>query len=491
VKVKWFDSIVIKSSAAVVLLVAVSIVIFAFQIMKEEAQHTEAELLKTGTFLADTLARQSVLPLLQQDGAALQNLVDAFDADTERVDIGSFVTYALILDRNGTLLAGAGNQEAAGLIGDASSSTRGGGDGRAAHRLDPEHLEFHTSITHEGDAIGRVRLGITQRHRYELLDAVKARTLRTMGGLSLAAMLAGVLFSRRLVRPLKHLADSARKIGERQWGQKVRVTGSDEIAQLASTFNEMSANLRRAFEESRQASQRLIQADKFAALGTLSATLAHELKNPLTAIKMIMEAAVDQEQVDCTRQDLDVMLHEVRRMESTVDETLGLAGPPEVDLGLHDLNQVIRDILALTRHRLEISGIRTTLALDENVPVFFFDAKHMEQVLLNLIVNAVEAMPHGGEFEIRTAWDTAAGQIRIEIRDEGSGIPEDIRSRIFDPFFTTKEQGTGVGLSIVYTMVREHGGEVELESAEGAGTTFVITLPVKGESRNAPHPDRG
>jgi signal transduction histidine kinase len=269
------------------------------------------------------------------------------------------------------------------------------------------------------------------------------------------------------------------------------VTGSDEIAQLASTFNEMSANLRRAFAESRQASQRLIQADKFAALGALSATLAHELKNPLSAIKMIMEAAIDQDQVDCSRQDLDIMLHEVRRMERTVNETLGLAGPREVDLGLHDLNQVIRGILALTRYRLEIAGIQTTLALDEKVPVFFFDAKYMEQVLLNLIFNAVEAMPHGGELEIRTAWDTAAGQIRIEIRDEGSGIPEDTRSRVFDPFFTTKEHGTGVGLSIVYTIVREHGGEVELESAEGVGTTFVITLPVKGESRHAAYPDRG
>jgi signal transduction histidine kinase len=244
----------------------------------------------------------------------------------------------------------------------------------------------------------------------------------------------------------------------------------------------MSANLRRAFAESRQASVRLIQADKFAALGTLSATLAHELKNPLTAIEMIMEAAIDQQQVDCTREDLDVMLHEVRRMESTVNEILDLAGPREVDLGLHDLNQVIRNLLTLMRHRLEIAGIQMTLALDENVPIFFFDAKHMEQVLLNLIVNAVEAMSHGGELEIRTAWDTAAGQIRIQIRDEGLGIPEDIRSRIFDPFFTTKEHGTGIGLSIVYTMVREHGGEVELESAEGGGTTFVITLPVEGES---------
>jgi signal transduction histidine kinase len=482
VKVKWFNSIVFKSSVAVVLLVAVSIVVFAFQMLDEETQHTQQELLKTGTFLADTLARQSVPPLLQQDRAALQNLVDAFDAETERAGIGGFVSYALILDRNGTLLAGAGNREAAGLIGDASSSTRGAGDGGVIHKIDPDHLEIHSSIAHEGDAIGRVRLGVTQRQRYELLDAVRGRMLRTMGALLLAAMVTGVLFSRRFVRPLKLLAESARKIGERQWRQTVPVTGSDEIAQLASTFNEMSANLRRAFAESRQANLRLIQADKFAALGALSATLAHELKNPLTAIEMIMEAAIDQQQVDCTREDLDVMLHEVRRMESTVNEILDLAGPREVDLGLHDLNQVIRNLLTLMRHRLEIVGIQMTLALDENVPVFFFDAKHMEQVLLNLIVNAVEAMSHGGELEIRTAWDTAAGQIRIQIRDEGLGIPEDIRSRIFDPFFTTKEHGTGIGLSIVYTMVREHGGEVELESAEGGGTTFVITLPVKGES---------
>lgn len=489
--VKWFDSIVFKSSVEGVLLVAVSIGVFAVLMLNEEAEHTEQELLKTGTFLADTLARQSALPLLRQDRAALQNLVDAFDAETERVDNEGFVTYAQILDRNGTLLAGAGNREAAGLIGEASSSTRGGGDGGAVYRIDPEHLELYTSIAHEGDAIGRVRLGITQRHRYALLDAVEARTLRNLGILLLAAMLTGVIFFRRFVRPLKLLAESARKIGERQWRETVPVNGSDEIAQLAITFNEMSTNLRRAFAETRKASRRLIQADKFAALGTLSATLAHELKNPLTAIKMIMEAAIDQQQVDCTRQDLDVMLHEVRRMESTVNEILGLAGPREVDLGLHDLNQVIRNLLALTRHRLEIAGIQTALALDETLPVFYFDAKHMQQVLLNLIVNAVEAMPHGGQLEIRTAWDTAAGQIRIQIRDEGLGIPEEIRGRIFDPFFTTKEQGTGVGLSIVYTMVREHGGEVELESAEGGGTTFEITLPIKGRSGHAPHPDRG
>jgi signal transduction histidine kinase len=457
----------------------VSILVFAYVIYDEEARHTKSELLTTGMFISRVLATQAADPVLLQDRPALQRLTDAFETGSLSPDLGGFVDYVLIFHRSGELLIQEGQPPYAVQPG-GSLQTAGGSARGAVRQMSARLFEIRAPIIHQKDVVGELRLGISEHQRFELLDAVQRKTLFALAGLSLGAVLVGVYLARRFLRPLPLLAQSARKIGDQVWGETVPVSGSDEIGELARTFNDMSLKLKRSFEESQQATDRLIQADKFAALGRLSTTLAHELKNPLTSVKMIMEAATEKDrQLDCSREDFDVMLHEVQRMEGTLNEVLSLAGPQRMELREQDINQVIRDVFALTRHRLEIAGVRASLDLDAAVPLFTLDGKRMEQVLLNLIVNAVEAMPRGGKLVIRTNWSPSPPRVHIGIQDDGMGIPAAIRGRVFDPFFTTKENGTGVGLSVVYTLVREQGGEIALESREGAGTIFGITFPVQ------------
>jgi signal transduction histidine kinase len=468
----------------------VSILVFAYVIYDEEAKHTKTELVTTGMFVARILAAQAAEPVLRDDRPALARLTDAFETGSSSSDLNSFVDYVLIFHRSGELLIQNGHPPYAVQPG-GSLQTAGDSAKDAVRQLNSRLFEVREPIIHEKDAVGELRLGISEHQRFELLDAVQRKTLVALAGLSLGAVMVGVYLARRFLRPLPLLTQSARKIGDQLWGETVPVSGSDEIGELARTFNDMSMRLKRAFEESQQATERLVQADKFAALGSLSTTLAHELKNPLTSVKMIMEAAIDKDrQVDCTREDFDVMLHEVQRMEGALNQVLALAGPQRLELREQDINQVIRDVFALTRHRLEIGGVRASLELDETVPPFTLDAKRMEQVLLNLIVNAVEAMPRGGKLVIRTGWTPSPPRVHIAIQDNGMGIPAAIRGRVFDPFFTSKENGTGIGLSVVYTLVREQGGEIDLESQEGAGTIFRITFPVQEEGADAPDLDR-
>jgi len=480
----------VKVSVSMMVVVVVSILAFAYVIYDEEAKHTKKELLTAGMFVSHVLATQAAEPVLHHDRRALQRLTDPFETSSSNPGLRGFVVYVLVFHRSGELLARVGNppylELPEGLL-----QAPGDSAGYTVRQIDSRLFEISAPIVHEESVVGRLQLGISEQQRFELLDAVKRKMLFVLASLSLTGVLVGAYLVRRLLRPLPLLAQSARKIGDQLWGETVPVSGSDEIGELARTFNEMSLKLKHAFEASQQATNRLVQADKFAALGRLSTTLAHELRNPLTSIKMIMEAATEEDrQLDCSREDFDVMLHEVQRMESTLNEVLSLAEPQKLELRKQDINQIIGQVFALTRHRIEIAGIRTSLDLDEDVPPFALDGKRMEQVLLNLIVNAVEAMPRGGKLAIRTQWCPSPACTRISIQDDGMGIPADIRGRVFDPFFTSKENGTGVGLSVAYTLVREQGGEIELESLEGAGTTFCITFPVHEEATDAPSIDR-
>lgn len=486
----WHKSIVFKVSLSIVMLMALSVLLLSYLILAEEKEHTERELLKIGVFITETLARQASLPVLYKDGTSLQNLIGVFTTNSPIPTVENFVAYALIYDREENLLARSGKPEEIEQIGRLPENP-GNLETHFIRRVDREHFEISAPITYQGNRIGLIRVGITEKYRNELLNTVEKKTLLATGILIAIGILTSLFMARKFIRPILILADFARRIGDRRWGETVKIKTSDEIGGLARTFNEMSRKLKTAFDEIQKTQNQLIQSEKFSALGKLSANLAHELKNPLTSIKLIMETATETEnQVDCTPQDLEIMLQEVARMENTVNDILSFAGPQTFNRRENNIHDVIRGVIAQIRYRLEISDMRPTLVLDEDMPPFPFDAKRMAQVLMNLILNAVQAMPEGGELDIRTEWDPAPREAVIRISDTGPGIPESQRNQIFDPFFTTKEHGTGLGLSIVYTVVRSHEGHIEVENSNRPGTTFRITLPAE-EILHAADPDRG
>lgn len=263
------------------------------------------------------------------------------------------------------------------------------------------------------------------------------------------------------------------------------ITSADQYQRLQETINQlrnMQVELRARMEAQRSAENRLVQAAKLAAVGEMAAGIAHELNNPLTSVTGFAELALDTLPEDSqTRSDLEIVMREASRARNVVRRLLDFARQSESTRARSSLNGVIEDVVALSRHLIHTSGVELQLELEKSLPWVLVDPNQMKQVLINLVHNALQAMPAGGEMRIstRSASRAARDWIVVSIRDTGVGIPKADQARIFEPFFTTRgdQGGTGLGLSVTYGIVTDHAGIIEVESEPGAGSMFSVWLP--------------
>jgi two-component system NtrC family sensor kinase len=242
---------------------------------------------------------------------------------------------------------------------------------------------------------------------------------------------------------------------------------------------------KRLDDQSRDLYQQLIQAEKMAALGQTISGVAHELNNPLATILSWAERLAERPLDDTSRRGVDVILAESDRAARIVRNLLTFARKRQSTRGMIDVNQTIRETLALRAYEHRLNNIDVVDALAARLPDVFADGHQIQQVLLNLIINAEQAMlsaAKGGSLMIRSSHDAARETILIEVVDDGPGVPQELRSRIFDPFFTTKAvgKGTGLGLTVAYAIMQDHGGRIRVESNTGDGASFVVELPVSG-----------
>jgi PAS domain S-box-containing protein len=230
------------------------------------------------------------------------------------------------------------------------------------------------------------------------------------------------------------------------------------------------------------------QAEKLAAVGTLAAGLAHELNNPIGIISSRVELMLLESEPEALagglRDDLEVLHRHAQRVARIVQGLLSFARQSPAAMGPVHLNQVVDETLLLIEKQVAKDGIVLVRKLASDVPTIAGDANAIQQVLMNLVLNARDAMPGGGEITIATE-GRKASDARLLVKDTGPGIPPDVLPRIFDPFFTTKSTGTGLGLSISYGIVRDHGGTVDVATRPGEGTTFTITFPVHAREATA------
>jgi PAS domain S-box-containing protein len=238
---------------------------------------------------------------------------------------------------------------------------------------------------------------------------------------------------------------------------------------------------KRLDEQSRDLYQQLLQAEKMAALGQTISGVAHELNNPLATILSWAERLAEKASDETTRRGLDVILGESERAARIVRNLLTFARKRQSTRSLLDINQIVRETLALRsyEHRRHIEVIT---ALASGLPKVLADAHQLQQVLLNLVINAEQAMmaAHGrGSLVLRTWHDLERDAVVLQVTDDGPGIPVDVKSKIFDPFFTTKEtgKGTGLGLTVAYAIVQEHGGSIRADSPATGGASFTVELP--------------
>ena len=254
----------------------------------------------------------------------------------------------------------------------------------------------------------------------------------------------------------------------------------DAVLELQQTQQELQARISAQME----AEARLIQAAKLAAVGEMAAGVAHELNNPLTTVVGFTELALDELPADSPiRKDLDLVLQEARRARSVVRRLLDFARQTESSRVKADINEIVDDVMMLTKHLMHTSHVQAEIRLGEALPWVSVDRNQIKQVVINLVNNALYAMPMGGQLVVETAQQTRYSRnwITLTVRDTGEGIPPENLERIFEPFFTTRASrgGTGLGLSVTYGIVTDHAGMIEVESTVNLGSTFTVWLPLE------------
>ena len=264
------------------------------------------------------------------------------------------------------------------------------------------------------------------------------------------------------------------------------ITSADQYQRLQFTVSQlrsMQVELHDRMEAQRKTENRLIQAAKLAAVGEMAAGIAHELNNPLTSVTGFAELALEElPEGNQSRKDLELVMREARRARDVVRRLLDFARQSESTRARASLNEIVDDVVALSRHLIHTTGVELKINLDVSLPWVLVDANQMKQVLLNLVHNALQAMPDGGEMEISSASRSRNDRkwVVVSVRDTGVGIPQPEQTRIFEPFFTTKgdQGGTGLGLSVTYGIITDHGGQIDVESEPGAGSKFTVWLPL-------------
>jgi len=436
-----------------------------------------------GRDLARLVARHAIDPLLAGDRVALQELVE--DAAKARDHL---VAYCLVV-RDGQILAGTyPGQAPASLL-----TLRGPGEHGPLVVRSGERRVLDLSEPILGGQLGAIRLG---------LDTAGVTALRRELALDLGLLAAGVIYlallaalavGRTIARPLEQMVEAADWFdpakGHHQAPPAIRVAGSDEIAQLADRFNKMMRRLEASHQEQERSRQQVVETQRLAALGSLTAGVAHEVNNPLAGLKNCLRRLEKEDLPPEKRQEYLALMEEgLDRIEAVVRQLLDYGRPHPTALAPVSPRRLAADAIRFLEPLLHPRHISCELVpgadqgAEEPGPVLA-DRRMAGQALVNLLLNAAYVTPDGGRIRLRLARrDGFAG---LAVEDDGPGIPVEQRARILDPFFSTKPEGegTGLGLSVTRTIVDAHGGELTFDFPEGGGTVATVWLPL------APPPD--
>jgi len=293
-----------------------------------------------------------------------------------------------------------------------------------------------------------------------------------------------LLVLRTVSRPLQRITLAAVAVTKGAYGTEVDLRKSnDEIGLLADSFNEMSRKMASDIDELQRLNDQLIHAEKLAAMGTLAAGVAHEVNNPLASISSLVQMMRSQEgHSPETREKLNMISDQIQRITQVTKDMTNFARSRPAARTEVNVNEMLRTALRLASFDKAFQDLDIEEHLDEKLSPVFADEDQLQQVFLNLFLNARDAMADGGRLAIRTSEDN--GEIRVEVADNGTGIAESNKTLIFDPFFTTKTagKGTGLGLAVCYGIITAHGGRIEVEDNQPSGATFKVVLPTASQN---------
>ncbi|HXI03706.1 MAG TPA: ATP-binding protein, partial [Candidatus Saccharimonadales bacterium] len=349
------------------------------------------------------------------------------------------------------------------------------------------------------EAIGNACVVVSMAATYaEMRQLYTGLGLLTTGIIAMGVLVT-ILLVRIVVKPIRSLVAATRRIAAGDLGEVVESESRDELGELAVSFNLMTGELRRSRQEREnysaelerqvrirskeleEAQSQLVQAEKMSAVGLLVSGVAHELNNPLAGVVGFSQLLLKEDVAERVRRGLERINKEAERCKKIVQNLQTFARKHKPEKDYIGINGILESCIDLRAYQLRVDNIKVVADLDPALPKTMADFHQLQQVFINIMVNAQQAMvaqSSGGTLTLRTRTD--GGQIRVEMRDSGPGIPEEILPRLFDPFFTTKEvgQGTGLGLSICYGIIEEHRGRIYARNAPDGGAIFVVEIPV-------------
>ncbi len=366
----------------------------------------------------------------------------------------------------------------------------------------PLYYRIEPILDSENKLVGAFVLGRRGVGYHLTLDIRRNRIMLTTFVLVvLLATFIWIFVRRNVSRPIEDLIRRIRAIGEGRWEERIEVRGNNEISALAAEFNQMCERLEDLYgrlvkeqQERLNLERSLRQSDKLASVGQLAAGLAHEIGTPLNIIggraEFLLRRSRSPEEIS---ENLQIIRSQIDRIAGIVRQLLEFSRRREPAFRSVELAFLLDKVTGLLEHQITEKNIRVTVAIDPALPPIQADPDQLEQVFINLFLNSLQALRPGGTIKVAAAVVADAGgngaaaenrrKLRVEFEDNGAGIAAENLGQVFDPFFTTKDvgEGTGLGLSVSYGIVKDHGGEIRVESRQGEFTRFTIDLPVAGK----------
>jgi two-component system NtrC family sensor kinase len=500
--------------------------LYGYVNLREQRRHSQAQILQSAERITDVIQRSTRYEMLHNDRAALYNVINELGSEPG-------IRRIRIFNKEGRISFSTDPREVNSVVDKRAEACYGchAQQQPLAKLARPDRARIFADFQgqrllgvirpienspacsnaacHSHPAAQRV-LGVIDANLS--LAGVDAQAAEQQSHLLAVTVIAGILVSLLAAlftfavvhRPVKELIHGTHRVAGGDLHYRLPVRSDDELGDLAASFNKMTVDLESAYAEIEERVRRktlelerahktLLANEKMASVGKLAATVAHEVNNPLFGIltytrlsvkKLAVCEFAPEDRAEVIEQ-LQIVERESKRCSDIMRNLLTFARQTPSHRRGHEINTLVERAVVLVRHKLELQSIELEQNLAPDLPPVYCDAGQVQQVILVLLVNAAEAMPQGGRMEISTAQDSAAGCVRVQVRDNGPGIPEDVLPKIFEPFFTTKEdqQRTGLGLAVARSIVEQHGGEIKVESQVGKGTEFMVTLPLEIPAR--------
>jgi len=472
----------------ITLLVVVLVGALLFVVQRREAAILSADAESRAVLIAESLRDANFESLLRSDRDAIQEYVDSH--------AGGDLPYIVFYDRAGepyvaSPLARAREEIAptSSLPPDASPRDPPFSEQRtidlAGQRIRVREVEIPV-FPPDRDAIwASVKIGMSLEPMYAGLREVRKVLLFVGAGGFLLGILGAAILARRITRPLNRLVEGTVRIAKGDFSQAMVDTSGDEVGDLARSFNEMIRQLLHARQRMEEANRKLVQHEKLASIGRMAATIAHEIRNPLTSAKLNIQKVVEEERfAEAVKTHLGMSLEGIDQIERFIKELLNFTRVPELSLESWPIEQIVEESLKVVADTLAEKGIVIEKSCAAGLPHVFVDADKMRQVFLNILRNAQEALEAGGRIHIAcdVVEDGLRKKVRVRITDNGPGIPDKVRPNIFEPFFTTKPSGFGLGLPNARKIVEQHNGTIHLVRKRGRGSSFVVLIPAEEAS---------